>query len=127
MNEKERMVKIIIGDIEHIDAFEEEMRIGVGKIRGETENEVEYCFIGKVYSLSYDWDLKEKVGPIREKEFSFWLPKNQIKIKEDGILLPVWLVREKNLYEYVEAEGRVLREINECVAKWKKIIEGNKK
>lgn len=94
----EKYLELVIGQQEIINFKEDEEEVKTStsvEIRKETEKAIEIAIEFTTHEI-YDGEVEnEQSGKI-----SYWLPKSQIEIEKDKIIVPDWLAKEKRLTRY---------------------------
>ena len=95
------MKKIILGEVQfkgNPDMWEEEIYTGEVNIEKETEKAIRIVFRGevKIYEIDENDQLGELIESFPHKE-GHWLPKSKVKVEENVIFVPEWLVRKNHI------------------------------
>lgn len=75
---------------------DEEVRTSTSvEIRKETEKAIEIVVEFTTYEI-FDGEIENE----QSGKYSYWLPKSQVKMEEEKIIIPDWLAKEKGITRY---------------------------
>lgn len=94
----EKILELLIGQQEIInydDGEEQEKTNASVTLKNDTEKAIKIV-IEFTTRIFYNGEIEDELSG----KYSYWLPKSQIKIEQNKIIVPKWLAKEKDIVKY---------------------------